>query len=159
VFNAEQQLSDGELSNRISWEDTVEPLVDKTIRNIFETVKSAIPLESSHPSGEVMHPNSCINSNYNRLCNYILNLSFKLTLFLGWSLTQPNIAPGKALLGIDIIIEKESSLDNIHTIVPKVLEVQWAPDCEKALKFRPEFWDDILLSLLLEDEESCLVEI
>jgi len=49
---------------------------------------------------------------------------------------------------------QESVIDNKITIQPQVLEVQWAPDCAMALKMIPNFWDEILSSVYLDDTSS-----
>ena len=114
-----------------TWQEHIQPKIDLVLRNIFEAVRDTYQYEPIHPSGEKLHPNS------------------------GWSLDQPNICPAKAMYGVDIILEKFDD----KTICPKVLEVQWAPDCDRAIKFCPNFWDDILLSLYFEENGSSFYNI
>lgn len=47
------------------------------------------------------------------------------------------------MYGVDVIFTKD--------LQPMILEVQWAPDCDRALKFHSTFWDDILCALFLEE--------
>ena len=35
---------------------------------------------------------------------------------------------------------------------PYVLEVQWAPDCTPAVRFRPRFWEEVLTCLYLDED-------
>lgn len=73
----------------------------------------------------------------------------------GWSLTQTNICPGVAIFGVDIMLSRlESTDDEPFVFQPKVLEVQWAPDCTQGVKYIPTFWDDMILSLFLDLDDS-----
>ena len=47
------------------------------------------------------------------------------------------------MYGIDVLLDED--------LQPHVLEVQWGPDCAKALELRPSFWDEILLALYAND--------
>jgi len=66
-------------------------------------------------------------------------------------LYQPNVCPGVAMYGVDVILEL-----NDAEILPKVLEVQWAPDCDRAVQLNPYFWDEILSSLFLADDTEMI---
>eukprot|EP00596_Hydrurales_sp_CCMP1899_P003589 CAMPEP_0119053678 /NCGR_PEP_ID=MMETSP1177-20130426/74576_1 /TAXON_ID=2985 /ORGANISM="Ochromonas sp, Strain CCMP1899" /LENGTH=801 /DNA_ID=CAMNT_0007033687 /DNA_START=197 /DNA_END=2600 /DNA_ORIENTATION=+ len=61
----------------------------------------------------------------------------------GWSLNQPNECPARAMFGIDVILSEDNQ--------PKVLEVQWAPDCAQPVDQNPSFWNEILGGLYLEE--------
>ena len=62
-----------------------------------------------------------------------------------WSLNQPNVSTARAMYGVDIILT-----DDYH---PKILEVQWAPDCAQAVVQNPLFWNEILGALYLDEFE------
>jgi hypothetical protein len=108
-------------NSKLGWK-SIQEKIDKLIINIFETVRNKYKYEPSHPSGKCVTPNSC------------------------WSLTEPSVAPARAMYGIDIILK-----ENFSSIEPQLLEVQWAPDCTIAMKMIPNFWDEILSALYLDD--------
>ena len=56
------------------------------------------------------------------------------------------------MYGIDILLTE-------HALEPRLLEVQWAPDCDKALVVRPTFWDEVLSFLFLDDLLPCIIAI
>jgi hypothetical protein len=46
------------------------------------------------------------------------------------------------------------------SINPKVLEVQWAPDCAQATEDEPMFWNEILEALYMDkhiDNAACKI--
>ena len=109
------------------WESHLQPSIDKVIVELFQSVERAIPIEQyQHPSGVELHPNSC------------------------WSLKQPNACPSRAMYGIDIIISEEISHAGHVMYEPNVLEVQFGPDCAKAIEYQPSFWYNILSDLYLD---------
>lgn len=62
-----------------------------------------------------------------------------------WTMNQQkNIAPARAMFGVDVLVDQNYQ--------PYVLEVQWAPDCTRAIELRPNFWDEILGALYLDNE-------
>jgi tubulin--tyrosine ligase-like protein 12 len=64
-----------------------------------------------------------------------------------WTMSQAkNIAAARAMYGVDIILDA--------TYQPYVLEVQWAPDCTRAIDLRPTFWDEILAGLYLHENRA-----
>ena len=68
---------------------------------------------------------------------------FRDIIYVAWSLASPNICPARSMFGIDIFLSE--------SFEPKILEVQWAPDCDKAVKLNPSFWSDILAGLYLDE--------
>ena len=48
----------------------------------------------------------------------------------------------RAIYGIDVMIDRT-------TFVPKILEVTYSPDCIRANKFYPSFWNDVFEALYL----------
>ena len=39
-------------------------------------------------------------------------------------------------------------------MVPKILEVNWGPDCQRACEFYPEYFDNVFSTLFLEEDEG-----
>ena len=52
----------------------------------------------------------------------------------------------RAIYGIDIMIDSDLN--------PRILEVNFSPDCTRACKFVPEFYDQIFSTLFLEDPQG-----
>ena len=109
------------------WETHLQPAIDKVIVELFQSVERTVHIEQhQHPSGVELHPNSC------------------------WSLKQPNMCPSRAMYGIDVIISEEVGYDGHQRYKPNVLEVQFGPDCAKAIEYQPSFWYNILSDLYLD---------
>ena len=117
----------------VDWASAVQPKVDALIRRTFEAVAGARATEPPHPSGARLHPNS------------------------GWSVSQPNVCPARAMYGFDIILTHAAAAEDdgsggvarARVVEPKLLEVQWAPDVDSTLVVRPSLWDEILKGLFL----------
>lgn len=56
----------------------------------------------------------------------------------------------RALYAIDLMLSYENSCHS-KRIQPKILEVNWLPDCERACRYYPSFFNDVF-SLLFKDE-------
>ena len=54
------------------------------------------------------------------------------------------------MYGIDVIISEEVGYDGHQRYKPNVLEVQFGPDCAKAIEYQPSFWYNILSDLYLD---------
>ena len=70
---------------------------------------------------------------------------------VGWSLSQPNFCMGRAMYGVDILLESNQAA----APQPIVLEVQYAPDCHRTHQSYPNFWDISLSALFLEEFTDC----
>jgi len=107
----------------------VQPKADGLIRRALEAVSGVRMTEPPHPSGVALHPNS------------------------GWSMSQPNACPVRAMYGFGIILTHAAVADDGpcggRVVEPKLLEVLWAPDVDLALKVQPSLWDVILKGLYL----------
>lgn len=56
----------------------------------------------------------------------------------------------RALYAADIMLEWESCENGDDRIQPKLLEVNWIPDCKRACDYYPEFFNDIFKLLFLD---------
>jgi len=60
----------------------------------------------------------------------------------------------RALYAADIMLAWRMDGDGCHVMQPKLLEVNWAPDCQRACEYYPEFYDDIFGLLFLDEEKD-----
>lgn len=59
-------------------------------------------------------------------------------------------AQSRALYAADIMLEWEGDQDAEDRVQPKLLEVNWIPDCKRACDYYPEFFNDIFKLLFLD---------
>ena len=71
----EEGIDGEEIEVEDVWGSSVQPSIDSMLRHIFEGVLIAFPHEPSHPSGQVLHPNS------GEQCYYITTLHRTTVLF------------------------------------------------------------------------------
>ncbi len=69
-----------------------------------------------------------------------------LFLMAGKNCPQMSDPYSRAIYGIDIMIDQELN--------PRILEVNFSPDCTRACKFVPEFFDQIFSTLFLENPQG-----
>ncbi|KAK6639265.1 hypothetical protein RUM43_007537 [Polyplax serrata] len=79
-----------------------------------------------------------------------------IELFQAATMNPPPLGIGpneqsRAMYGIDLILTIEKNSNDDDVVQPKILEVNWMPDCEKASRLYPTFFDDIFL-LLFSDQ-------
>lgn len=65
----------------------------------------------------------------------------------------------RALYAADIMLAWETDDQNCPTIQPKLLEVNWMPDCDRACLYYPNFYNDIFSLLFLNENPSTCLEI
>ncbi|KAL1114831.1 hypothetical protein AAG570_007655 [Ranatra chinensis] len=61
----------------------------------------------------------------------------------------------RALYGIDLILEETEH----NGIVPRLLEVNWLPDCKRACEYYPEFYNDVFSALFLNINNGSMYEL
>lgn len=79
-------------------------------------------------------------------------------LFEAATMKQPPCGIGhnvqsRALYAIDLMLTWERFKSGSDVVQPKILEVNWTPDCNRACVYYPDFYDDIFL-LLFKDVEN-----
>lgn len=62
----------------------------------------------------------------------------------------PPSPQSRAVYAADIML----SWDSVDKMQPKLLEINWTPDCKRACDYYPDFYNDIFSCLFLNDETS-----
>ncbi|XP_013785928.1 tubulin--tyrosine ligase-like protein 12 isoform X1 [Limulus polyphemus] len=65
----------------------------------------------------------------------------------------------RAMYAVDMMLEWDHSNPDKPHIQPMLLEVNWAPDCQRACQYYPEFFDDIFSVLFLNSIENRPVQL
>ncbi|KAG8142776.1 putative Tubulin--tyrosine ligase-like protein [Naja naja] len=63
----------------------------------------------------------------------------------------------RAVYAIDLMLKWESSGDGKQHMQPQILEVNFNPDCERACKYHPTFFNDVFCTLFLDEPNNCHV--
>ncbi|KAJ9600255.1 hypothetical protein L9F63_009431 [Diploptera punctata] len=58
----------------------------------------------------------------------------------------------RALYAADIMLAWKK--DGSRTMQPKLLEVNWTPDCQRACQYYPDFYNDVFGLLFLDEEKD-----
>lgn len=61
----------------------------------------------------------------------------------------------RALYAADLMLERNDK----RTVQPKLLEVNWTPDCKRACDYYPDFYNKIFGLLFLDEVDGCFVEL
>lgn len=65
----------------------------------------------------------------------------------------------RALYAADIMLAWEMDENDCPIIQPKLLEVNWMPDCDRACQYYPNFYNDIFSLLFLNEKPSSCLQI
>uniref|UniRef100_A0A8C4X0P8 Tubulin tyrosine ligase-like family, member 12 n=1 Tax=Eptatretus burgeri TaxID=7764 RepID=A0A8C4X0P8_EPTBU len=60
----------------------------------------------------------------------------------------------RAVYAVDLMLKWESDAEGKETMQQQILEVNFNPDCERACRFHPSFFDDIFSTLFLDVPEG-----
>ncbi|XP_037770812.1 tubulin--tyrosine ligase-like protein 12 isoform X1 [Chelonia mydas] len=63
----------------------------------------------------------------------------------------------RAVYAIDLMLKWDTTRDGKRTMQPQVLEVNFNPDCDRACKYHPTFFNDVFSTLFLDETDNCHV--
>ncbi|CAM5082322.1 unnamed protein product [Eretmochelys imbricata] len=63
----------------------------------------------------------------------------------------------RAVYAIDLMLKWDTTRDGKRTMQPQVLEVNFNPDCDRACKYHPTFFNDVFSTLFLDETNNCHV--
>lgn len=55
------------------------------------------------------------------------------------------------------MLKWDSHPDGKRVMQPQILEVNFNPDCERACKYHPSFFNDVFSTLFLDETDDCHV--
>lgn len=65
----------------------------------------------------------------------------------------------RAMYAVDLMIEWDRTDPAVTKVQPKLLEVNWAPDCQRACLFYPDFFNDVFSTLFLDEPTAGVVRL
>ncbi|NXT09798.1 TTL12 protein, partial [Prunella fulvescens] len=63
----------------------------------------------------------------------------------------------RAIYAIDLMLKWDTSRDGKRIMQPQILEVNFNPDCDRACKYHPTFFNDVFSTLFLDETDNCHV--
>merc|ERR1711874_134478 len=60
----------------------------------------------------------------------------------------------RAMYATDLMLSWETDASGDKVIVPKMLEFNWAPDCQRACEYYPEFFNNVFSTLYLDQPDG-----
>ncbi|GCC18244.1 hypothetical protein chiPu_0017860 [Chiloscyllium punctatum] len=68
-----------------------------------------------------------------------------------------NYSSSRAIYAIDLMLKWDTDSDGKPIMQPQILEVNFSPDCARACKYHPSFFNDVFSVLILDDVAGCPV--
>ncbi|XP_060695896.1 tubulin--tyrosine ligase-like protein 12 [Hemiscyllium ocellatum] len=68
-----------------------------------------------------------------------------------------NYPSSRAIYAIDLMLKWDTDSDGKPIMQPQILEVNFSPDCARACKYHPSFFNDVFSVLILDDVAGCPV--
>ncbi|XP_060512126.1 tubulin--tyrosine ligase-like protein 12 [Panthera onca] len=66
-------------------------------------------------------------------------------------------ASSRAVYAIDLMLKWDDRPDGRRVMQPQILEVNFNPDCERACRYHPTFFNDVFSTLYLDEPSNCHV--
>lgn len=66
-------------------------------------------------------------------------------------------ASSRAVYAIDLMLKWDTNASGKRIMCPQILEVNFNPDCTRACKYHPSFFNDIFTALFLDETNNCHV--
>lgn len=63
----------------------------------------------------------------------------------------------RAVYAIDLMLKWDDHPDGKRVMQPQILEVNFNPDCERACRYHPTFFNDVFCTLYLDEPSNCHV--
>ncbi|KAM4748472.1 tubulin--tyrosine ligase-like protein 12 [Rhinophrynus dorsalis] len=63
----------------------------------------------------------------------------------------------RAIYAIDLMLKWDTDSEGKRVMQPQILEVNFNPDCARACKYHPTFFNDVFSTLFLDETENCHV--
>lgn len=63
----------------------------------------------------------------------------------------------RAIYAIDLMLKWDQMTEGERVMQPQILEVNFSPDCERACRYHPKFYDHMFQTLFLDQTELCPV--
>jgi tubulin--tyrosine ligase-like protein 12 len=80
-------------------------------------------------------------------------------VFEGASAEKPpkgiaNNPQSRAMYAVDLMLDWQQDTNGAKTIEPMICEVNFMPDCKRACKYHPSFFNDVFNTLFLDETQS-----
>ncbi|XP_075458908.1 tubulin--tyrosine ligase-like protein 12 isoform X2 [Ascaphus truei] len=63
----------------------------------------------------------------------------------------------RAVYAVDLMLKWETNKEGKRLMQPQILEVNFNPDCARACKYHPSFFNDVFSTLFLDETDNCHV--